>query len=227
MATKVYDTSEVELLDGHTIYVSPLKIKFLREFMIEFENVKTANTDEDAIEKLAICVAVCMKQFRPEIATKELVEDLCDMSMIYKIIEFAANIKLNEESEEPVKKQAEKGSSWSEFDLAEIEGELFLLGNWKDYEELESSLSLPEVTLTLTSKRELDYKEKKFFAAIQGVDLDAESGNKQEDPWEAMKARVFSGGATNDPNDILALQGVTAQRAGFGLGMGIDYEKID
>ena len=227
MATKIYDTSEIELLDGHIIHVSPLKIKFLREFMIEFENVKTANTDEDAIEKLAICVSVCMKQFKPEIATKELVEDLCDMSMIYKIIEFAANIKLNEESEEPVKEQAEKGSSWSEFDLASIEGELFLLGNWKDYDELESSLSLPEITLTLTSKRELDYKEKKFFAAIQGVDLDAESGNKEEDPWEAMKTRVFSGGATNDPNDILALQGVTAQRAGFGLGMGIDYEKID
>jgi hypothetical protein len=227
MATKIYETCEVELLDGHKLIISPLKIKFLREFMIEFENVKMATDDEEAIERLAICVAICMKQFRPEISTKELVEDVCDMSMIYKIIEFAASIKLNEESEEPVKKQAEKGSSWSEFDLASIEGELFLLGNWKDYEELESSLSLPEVTLTLSSKRDLDYKEKKFFAAIQGVDLDAESGNKQQDPWEAMKTRVFSGGATSDPNDILALQGVTAARAGFGIGQGLSYEKWD
>lgn len=227
MATKIYDTCLVKLLDESIVLVSPLKIKFLREFMIEFENVKNAENDEEAIERLAECVAVCMKQFKPEIATKELVEDVCDMSMVYKIIEYAANIKLNEESEEPVKEQAEKGSSWSEFDLAAIEGELFLMGNWKDYEELESSLSLPEVTLTLTSKRDLDYKEKKFFAAIQGVDLDAESGNKEQDPWEAMKTRVFSGGATSDPNDVLALQGVNAARAGFGIGQGLAYEKWD
>jgi len=226
MATKVYEICEIELLDESVIIVSPLKLKFLREFMIEFDHVKNATSDEEAIEKLAVCVAVCMKQFRPELATKELVEDVCDMSMIYKIIEFAANIKLNEESEEPLKEQVEKGSSWSEFDLAAIEGELFLMGNWKDYEELESSLSLPEVTLTLTSKRDLDYKEKKFFAAIQGVDLDAESGQK-EDPWEAMKTRVFSGGATSDPNDILALQGINANRAGFGIGQGLSYEKWD
>jgi hypothetical protein len=223
MATKVYDTCEIELLDEHVITVSPLKLKFLREFMIEFDNVKKATSDEEAIENLAVCVAICMKQFRPEIATKELVEDVCDISMIYKIIEFAANIKLNAESEEPVKEQAEKGSSWSEFDLAEIEGELFLLGNWKDYDELESSLSLPEVTLTLTSKRELDYKEKKFFAAIQGVDLDAESG--QQDAWEKLKTKVFSGGATNDPNDVMALQGINADMAGFGIGQGLSYEK--
>jgi hypothetical protein len=225
MATKIYDTSSLELLDGYVISISPLKIKFLREFMIEFENVKTANDDEEAIEKLAACVAICMKQFRPEIATKELVEDLCDMDMIYTIIEFAANIKLNSELEEPVKEQAEKGSSWSDFDLAAIEGELFLLGNWKDYEELESSLSLPEVTLTLTSKRELDYKEKKFFAAIQGVDLDAESG--EQNAWEKLKTKVFSGGATNDPNDVMALQGINADMAGFGIGKGLSYEKWD
>ena len=192
--------------------------------MIEFDNVKNAVSDEDAIEKLAICVAICMKQFRPEIATKELVEDLCDISMIYKIIEFAASIKLNNKSEEPVKEQAEKGSSWSEFDLAEIEGELFLLGNWKDYDELESSLSLPEITLTLTSKRELDYKEKKFFAAIQGVDLDSES-NSEGNAWEKLKTRVFSNGATSDPNDIMALQGMNADMAGFGIGQGLSYEK--
>jgi hypothetical protein len=225
MATKIYETCEIELLDGHKLTVSPLKIKFLREFMVEFENVKMARDDEEAIERLAVCVAVCMKQFRPEISTKELVEDVCDMSMIYKIIEFAASIKLNEESEEPVKEQAEKGSSWSEFDLASIEGELFLIGNWKDYEELESSLSLPEVTLTLSSKRDLDYKEKKFFAAIQGVDLDAQNG--EPDAWEKLKTKVFSKGATTDPRDVLALQGVAADMAGFGIGQGLSYEKWD
>jgi hypothetical protein len=39
-----------------------------------------------------------------------------------------------------------------------------------------------------------------------------------------MKARVFSKGATTNGNDILALQGMNAERAGFGIGMGLDYE---
>jgi hypothetical protein len=226
MATKIYETCEVELLDEHKLIISPLKIKFLREFMIEFENVKMARDDEEAIERLASCVAVCMKQFRPEISTKELVEDVCDMSMIYKIIEFAANIKLNEASEEPVKEQAQaSGSTWDDLDLAKLEAEVFILGIWKDYKELEESLSMPELMVTLSSKRELDYEEKRFLAAIQGVDLDSSTNSdKGQKEWEDMKARVFSGGATSDSNDVLSLQGQNAKKAGFGIGMGLDYE---
>jgi hypothetical protein len=41
-----------------------------------------------------------------------------------------------------------------------------------------------------------------------------------------MKARVFSGGATSDSNDIIALQGINAQKAGFGIGMGLSYEVV-
>jgi hypothetical protein len=41
-----------------------------------------------------------------------------------------------------------------------------------------------------------------------------------------MKARVFSRGATNDSKDILALQGQNAKKAGFGIGMGLDYEDL-
>jgi hypothetical protein len=59
-------------------------------------------------------------------------------------------------------------------DLAKIESEVFLLGIWKDYRELEESLSMPELIATLSSRRDLDYQEKKFLAAIQGVDLDAQ-----------------------------------------------------
>jgi hypothetical protein len=39
-----------------------------------------------------------------------------------------------------------------------------------------------------------------------------------------MKARVFSKGQATDSKDVLALQGATAQKAGFGIGMGLDYE---
>jgi translation initiation factor 1 (eIF-1/SUI1) len=80
---------------------------------------------------------------------------------------------------------------------------------------------------TLEVSRELDYSEKKFMAAIQGVDLDKESGkDRGQQEWEDMKARVFSGGQTNDSNDVLSLQGPKAQKMGFGIGMGLDYEDL-
>jgi hypothetical protein len=31
----------------------------------------------------------------------------------------------------------------------------------------------------------------------------------------------------SDSKDIVALQGINAQKAGFGIGMGLEYEKID
>jgi hypothetical protein len=39
-----------------------------------------------------------------------------------------------------------------------------------------------------------------------------------------MKARVFSKGKATDGSDIMALQGKNAERAGFGIGMGLTYE---
>ena len=111
--------------------------------------------------------------------------------------------------------------------MAKLESEVFLLGIWKDYQELETSLSMPELMSTLSVSRELDYSEKKFLAAIQGVDLDKNSGSeKGQKEWEDMKARVFSKGQTSDSNDVLSLQGVNAQKAGFGIGMGLDYENL-
>jgi hypothetical protein len=84
---------------------------------------------------------------------------------------------------------------------------------------------MQELTATLKIKRELDYSDKKFTAAMQGVDLDKNSGSGNE--WEDMKARVFSKGKTTDGKDILALQGMNAEKAGFGIGMGLDYEVFD
>jgi hypothetical protein len=150
------------------------------------------------------------------------------MPTIYTVLDISAGIKINQKSEETVKDQAtDSGSPWSELDLAKIESEVFLLGIWKDYRELEESLSMPELIATLSSRRELDYQEKKFLAAIQGVDLDKQSGSERgQKEWEDMKARVFSQGKAKDGNDILALQGQNARSAGFGIGMGLDYEDL-
>lgn len=227
MATSVYKTGKVNLVDSTEIELSPLKIKYLREFMEAFELVKTANNDEEAIIFLSNCAAIAMKQYYPKIATISELEDSMNLPGIYKVLEVAAGIKISEDSEETVKDQAQDGgSSWDKLDLAKLEAEAFLLGIWKDYEELELSLSMPELLITLESKRELDYQEKKFLAAIQGVDLDKNNGQAPENKWEEMKARVFSGGKAKSGNDVLALQGVNAQKAGFGIGMGIGYEDL-
>ena len=229
MATKVYKTENVHLFNGTELEISPLKIKYLREFMVAFDDIKNAKNDDEAIGTLVECVRVCMKQYCPEISkTVEDVEDNVDMPTIYKVLDISAGIKINKKSEEPVKNQAEKsGETWDTLDLAKLESEVFLLGIWKDYEELERSLSMSELMITLEAVRDLDYSEKKFLAAMQGVDLDAESGkDRGQKEWEDMKARVFSGGQTGDSNDVLSLQGVNAQTAGFGIGMGLDYENL-
>jgi hypothetical protein len=229
MATNVYQSKNIKLINGEELEIIPLKIKYLREFMEAFENVKKSKNDDEAIEFLVECVRISMKQFYPKISkNKSEVEDSFDMPTIYTILDISAGIKINQKSEDTVKDQAtDSGSSWSDLDLAKIESEVFLLGIWKDYKELEESLSMPELMATLSSRRELDYEEKKFLAAIQGVDLNAESGsNKGQQEWEDMKARVFSRGATNDSKDILALQGQNAKKAGFGIGMGLDYEDL-
>jgi len=226
MPTEIYKTSIIELFDGTELYITPLKIKYLKLFLEEFENVKAAKNDEQAIDYLCRCATIAMRQYYPSIKTQEQLEDNIDMPTIYKLLDYSAGIKINEKSEEPVKTQAtDSGSTWDELDLAEIESEVFLLGIWKDYDELESSMSMPEIMATLKIKRDLDYSNKKFLAAMQGVDLDKSSG--KQDAWEEMKARVFSGGQAANSKDILALQGINAEKAGFGIGMGLSYEKID
>ena len=229
MATTIYKSEIIYLFDGTELEIMPLKIKYLREFMQAFENVKVTKNDDEAIAALVECVRVCMKQYYPSISgSVEDVEDSIDMPTIYKVLDVSAGIRINKKSEEPVKDQAvESGSTWDDLDLANLESEVFLLGIWKDYQELELSLSMPELMATLEVSRELDYAEKKFMAAIQGVDLDAESGKgKGQQEWEDMKARVFSKGQTSDANDILSFQGPKAQKAGFGIGMGLDYENL-
>lgn len=225
MATEVYPSGYINLIDGTSIYLTPLKIKYLRQFMEQFENVKNAKGDDEAIEELAKCALITMQQYYPEIDNIEKLEDSVDLKTIYKILDIAAGIKIDKDSQEKVKDQAtDSGASWDKLDLVRLESEVFLLGIWKDYEELETSMSMPELTATLNIKRELDYQDKKFYAAIQGVDLD--KNTKKSNAWEDMKARVFSKGKAQNSNDVLALQGANAQKAGFGIGMGLDYEDL-
>jgi len=229
MATEIYQIEKIKLIDGTELELTPLKIKYLREFMEVFNAIRVTKNDQEAILVLSECTRICMKQYYPQISGSiEILEDNIDLPTIYKVLNIAAGIRVNKESEQPVKEQAEEsGSSWDTLDLAKLESEAFLLGIWKDYQELETSMSMPELMATLSSKRELDYEEKKFLAAIQGVDLDKNSGSgRGQQEWEDLKARVYSKGKAKDGNDILALQGPAAEKAGFGIGMGIDYDDL-
>jgi hypothetical protein len=189
-----------------------------------FPKIKKTNSEEESLNILLECILVAMKQYFPGLDTVEKIEDSMDINNLYSVLEYAADISMNRKEEE-VKKEEPEEDFWEKMQLAELEAEAFLLGIWKDYEELESSLSMPELTATLNAKRDADYNEKRFLAAIQGVDLDKD--NNRQDEWEKLKNRVFSKGQAEDSNDILALQGVNAEKAGFGLGMGLSYERID
>lgn len=225
MPTKIYDSEVIHLINGSPVRLVPLKIAYLREFMDAFDLVKSAKDDEEAITFLSGCAAIAMKQYFPDIATQEDLENSVSLPAVYRILDVAAGIKVSEDREDSVKDQAEESAhSWSNLDLAKLEAEAFLLGIWKDFEELERSVSMPELVAILDAAREKDYSEKKFLAALQGVDIDKESGS--QNAWERMKAKHFSGGKTDNPNDITAFQGANAKKAGFGLGMGLGYEDL-
>jgi len=228
MATTVYETKTISLIDETVIELRPLKIKHLRNFMKYFDVIKYANGDEESVKILSYCALIALSSQYPIISTIEELEDSVDLPTVYEILDITAGISVNPNKKKDLKEQAtdSKASTWDTLDLAELEAEVFLLGIWKDYEDLELALSMPELTATLTSKRDRDYQEKKFLAAIQGVDLDKQSGKNQANAWEEMKARVFSGGKTDDPNDIISYRGARADKAGFGIGQGLSYEDL-
>jgi hypothetical protein len=92
---------------------------------------------------------------------------------------------------------------------------------------MEDSISMPELVAILNAKSKQEHEDRKFFAALQGVDIDKDNSSEGQEAWERIKAKAFSGGKTTDPNDIVSLQGNAARKAGFGIGEGLDYEVID
>lgn len=83
---------------------------------------------------------------------------------------------------------------------------------------------MPELVAVLNAKQEEDYENKKFLAALQGVDIDKSA--RTSDAWEDLKARAYSGGKAKSGKDVMALQGANAKQKGFGIGMGLDAVTI-
>lgn len=99
MATQIYETVDVELMDGTTITLRPLKLSLLREFMKEFQKIGDEKIAEDNIKSMDLllnCSAIAMKQYNPDLAEKAKLEEVIDLPTVYKVIEIAAGIKLND-----------------------------------------------------------------------------------------------------------------------------------
>jgi hypothetical protein len=102
LATNVYETVELVLMDGTELKMRPLKISLLREFMKKFDGVaEVADSNEKSMDILVDCAMIAMKQYFPALSDdREKFEDIVDLKMIYKIIEIASGIKLDAEGNE-------------------------------------------------------------------------------------------------------------------------------
>jgi hypothetical protein len=98
MATTVHEGTELTLMDDTKITVRPLKISLLRPFLKKFEGIaEVAEDNEKSTTILIECVQIAMKQYKPELAENmEKLEDVLDLPTVYKIIEVASGIKLQD-----------------------------------------------------------------------------------------------------------------------------------
>jgi len=97
MATNTYESQELSLMDGTKITVRPLKISLLRPFMSKFEKVaEVAEDNEKSMTLLVECVEIAMKQYSPELADVKKLEEVLDLPTVYKIIEAASGVKLQD-----------------------------------------------------------------------------------------------------------------------------------
>lgn len=97
MATTIYTEETLTLIDGTEITVRPLKISLLKPFMKKFEGVaEVADDNEKSVNLLLECVQIAMKQFNPDLAGDiKVLEEVLDLPTIYKIVEAASGIKLD------------------------------------------------------------------------------------------------------------------------------------
>lgn len=85
-----------------------------------------------------------------------------------------------------------------------MEAKVFLLGIFKNYDDLEENLSMPELIATLEAHEKEKFKDRQFMAAMQGVELN--------DPFddapslEDIKKRVASKSLNLAPDDAVVLK---------------------
>lgn len=68
-----------------------------------------------------------------------------------------------------------------------------MLGHWKNFEELEENLSLPELEAILEAGRDAEYQRFKFQASLKGINLDEETnqGSSFDDIKRRADAKLY------------------------------------
>ena len=89
-----------------------------------------------------------------------------------------------------------------------------LSGNWKNFDELEDSISYPELTAMVQAQRDRDERLMRFQAALKGINLDGDKKN-EDDPVEAAKRRVRAR-MTGESEEVVDLK-MSMGAAGFAV----------
>lgn len=101
MATTVVDVITVDL-DGKTIECKPLKIKYLRRFMERIAAL--SEVVDDNIGSIDILMDVCgiaLEQYTKKTWETEELEEVLDLPLMYRIVEGASGIVLDDASPNP------------------------------------------------------------------------------------------------------------------------------
>ncbi len=69
------------------------------------------------------------------------------------------------------------------------------------------------------------YDDRKFLAAIQGIDIEKDQQKSDGGVMDRLRAKVAAKKG-RDPNDITSLRGNKAKEKGFGIGFGLSYEVV-
>jgi hypothetical protein len=99
LSTTIYDTAELELEDGTTIFIKPLPIKQLKKFMLVIRELDSEDikTEEDAMDIFVKAAMVCLEKGNPEIGlSREKFEEVVNIPNMMKILEICGGLKLND-----------------------------------------------------------------------------------------------------------------------------------
>ena len=132
MATRVYNTEDITLQDDTDVTLKPLPIGKLRRFMAAWSDIAELGEGDDGFNVFINCCGIALEenfkgkfdslkadkdeQEKGEVLSaeyKEYLEDTLDIDTIYKILEVAGGIKLNDPNlmDKALETQAQLGKS--------------------------------------------------------------------------------------------------------------------
>lgn len=93
-----------------------------------------------------------------------------------------------------------------------LEAEVFLSGAWKSLDELEQSISIPELELIIQAQRDKEDQQRRWEAAVNGVDL----GKGEEDYITKRRRELFAEKTGTDEEEVRYAQ-VFGEALGYEL----------